>query len=76
MLLKAHDAIANFEKRMTKEGRKVTIVTQNVDGLHQQAGSKNVIELHGSLFKTKCTVCENVEVNNTVPICPALAGDW
>ncbi|KAF7995600.1 hypothetical protein HCN44_006707 [Aphidius gifuensis] len=72
---KAHDAIASFENRMTKEGKKVTIVTQNVDGLHQQAGSKNVIELHGSLFKTKCTVCENIEVNNTVPICPALAGD-
>ena len=43
----AHHAIAEFEKRMVKEGREVHVITQNVDGLHQTAGSKNVIELHG-----------------------------
>ncbi|KAH0546819.1 NAD-dependent protein deacylase sirtuin-5, mitochondrial-like [Cotesia glomerata] len=70
---KAHDAIANFEKKLTSQGKQVTVVTQNVDGLHQRAGTKNIVELHGSLFKTQCTECGNVEVNNTVPICPALA---
>ncbi len=43
----AHHAIAEYEKRMTKEGREVHVITQNIDGLHQTAGSKNVIELHG-----------------------------
>lgn len=37
-----------------------TLVTQNVDGLHQMAGSRNVLELHGSLRRTRCTVCEEV----------------
>ncbi|KAG8039592.1 hypothetical protein G9C98_008235 [Cotesia typhae] len=58
---------------LTSQGKQVTVVTQNVDGLHQRAGTKNIVELHGSLFKTQCTECGNVEVNNTVPICPALA---
>ena len=46
----AHYAIAEFEKRMVNEGKDVHVVTQNVDGLHQTAGSKNVIELHGIFF--------------------------
>ncbi|KAK0175560.1 hypothetical protein PV327_009301 [Microctonus hyperodae] len=71
---KAHEAIANFEKKLVKEGKNVTIVTQNIDGLHQRAGSDNVLELHGSLFKTRCTECDNIEVNRTIPICPALEG--
>ena len=43
----AHHAIAKFEKSMVNEGKEVHVVTQNIDGLHQTAGSKNVIELHG-----------------------------
>lgn len=43
----AHYAIAEFEKRLVREGRMVHVITQNIDGLHQTAGSKNVIELHG-----------------------------
>jgi NAD-dependent deacetylase len=34
----------------------VTLVTQNVDGLHQEAGSRRVIELHGNIMRTKCSV--------------------
>ncbi|XP_034940853.1 NAD-dependent protein deacylase-like [Chelonus insularis] len=71
---KAHEAIAHFEKKCMSDNKKVTVVTQNIDGLHQRAGSKNVIELHGSLFKTRCTRCDNVEVNHNIPICPALQG--
>ncbi|XKL68667.1 hypothetical protein PGB90_006436 [Kerria lacca] len=69
---KAHLAIAEFEKRCQNENREVTIITQNIDGLHSEAGSKNVIELHGSLFKTRCTVCNDIQINKDSPICSAL----
>ena len=48
-----HYAIAELEKFT-----KVVILTQNIDGLHQKAGSKNVLELHGSIIRIKCTVCD------------------
>lgn len=72
----AHEAIANFQKRLSDEGRTVTIVTQNIDGLHQRAGAKDVLELHGSLYQTRCTKCKDINSNDNVPICPALAGKW
>ena len=49
----AHDAIARWQERFPE----LTVVTQNVDGLHQQAGSREVIELHGSIWRARCTVC-------------------
>ena len=48
-----HVTIAELEKY-----RKVSVLTQNIDGLHQRAGSKNVYELHGSIITIKCTVCD------------------
>ncbi len=48
-----HKAIAELEKYA-----KVVVLTQNIDGLHQRAGSKNVLELHGSIIRIKCTVCD------------------
>lgn len=42
-------ALAELAKRLKPQGRKVTVVTQNIDGLHHQAGSEDVIELHGQL---------------------------
>lgn len=48
-----HKAIAELEKFMD-----VVVLTQNIDGLHQKAGSSNVLELHGSIVKIKCTVCD------------------
>mgnify|MGYP000320138366 FL=1 len=48
-----HKAIADLEKYV-----KVVILTQNIDGLHQKAGSSEVLELHGSIVKIKCTVCD------------------
>ncbi|XP_017888143.1 NAD-dependent protein deacylase sirtuin-5, mitochondrial-like [Ceratina calcarata] len=71
---KAHEKIAAFQARSFHEDRNVTIVTQNIDELHQRAGTKDVIELHGSLFKTRCTVCHDIDVNKNIPICPALEG--
>ncbi|XP_046456725.1 NAD-dependent protein deacylase [Daphnia pulex] len=70
----AHNAIAEFQHRMTKEGRHVSVITQNIDELHQRAGSVNVLELHGSLFKTRCLKCKKIEPNHDSPICEALRG--
>ena len=50
---KAHYALAELEKR----GKLKAVITQNIDGLHQMAGSKNVIELHGTVYKNHCIEC-------------------
>ena len=59
-----HFAITALEK----EKRDFTLITQNVDGLHFAAGTRNIIELHGSLWEIKCTECEKVEKNYQAPI--------
>jgi len=48
-----HKAIAELEKYA-----RVIVLTQNIDGLHQRAGSSSVLELHGSIIRIKCTVCD------------------
>lgn len=50
---KIHQWIAGLEKR----GKDVCVVTQNIDGLHQAAGSRHVIELHGSVHRNYCVDC-------------------
>ncbi|MEO8501646.1 MAG: NAD-dependent deacylase [Vicinamibacteria bacterium] len=50
-----HRALAEVEGRL---GSRFLLVTQNVDGLHQRAGSERVIEIHGSLFRTRCSSCD------------------
>ena len=47
-----HFAIAELEKY-----KEVTVLTQNIDGLHQRSGSTKVLELHGSIIRIKCSVC-------------------
>jgi len=49
-----HRALAALEEQL---GDRFLLVTQNIDGLHQLAGSKRVIELHGNLLRTRCTRC-------------------
>jgi NAD-dependent SIR2 family protein deacetylase len=51
----AHHALARLEDRGVVQG----LITQNVDGLHQAAGSRNVVELHGSLALVRCLDCGN-----------------
>ena len=68
----AHTAISDAQKRWPGQ---VTLITQNVDNLHQRAGSESVIELHGSGFRTRCTACDlppfpDETVYETVPLCP------
>ena len=50
---RAHAALAQLEQ----QGKLTAVVTQNVDGLHQKAGSKNVFELHGSIYRNRCMQC-------------------
>ena len=50
---KAHEKLAQWER----EGKCRAVVTQNIDGLHQMAGSKKVLELHGSIHRNYCTKC-------------------
>ena len=50
----AHYTLARLEK----EGKLKAIITQNIDDLHQKAGSKNVLELHGSVYRNYCGICK------------------
>jgi len=52
-----HLALAHAESRL-RPNQALTILTQNVDGLHGLAGSKDVVELHGSLRRSRCTKCD------------------
>ena len=52
-----HAALAEMERRLTGKGGRFTLLTQNVDGLHQAAGSANVAELHGSIWRWRCLRC-------------------
>ena len=64
-----HTAIAELEKYA-----EVVVLTQNIDGLHQRGGSTKVLELHGSIIKIKCTVCDyneemKLEISTVPPMC-------
>ena len=68
----AHAALAKLEA----QGKLTAVVTQNIDGLHQLAGSKNVYELHGSIHRNHCMRCnrffdaEYVKNHSGIPYCP------
>lgn len=72
----AHKFIAELEK-----DKHVTVITQNIDGLHQEAGSSNVIELHGSVKRNYCEKCgkffndKYVTKMNGIPTCDKCGGD-
>lgn len=52
-----HFALANLEKQIVAKGGSFTLITQNVDRLHQRAGSENVLELHGNILRNYCIDC-------------------
>jgi len=60
----AHRMIARFEEYFPQ----FTLITQNIDGLHQKAGSRNVIELHGNIWRVRCTREGRVSENREVPL--------
>lgn len=73
----AHDALARLERERPRD---FVLVTQNVDGLHQLAGSENVVELHGNIWKLRCLGCGAERQDRSVPlpaippICPRCGG--
>ena len=77
---KAHRALARLEA----QGKLKAIVTQNIDGLHQEAGNKKVYELHGSTLRNYCMKChqfydldyimDEYHCKGGVPICPVCGG--
>lgn len=72
----AHKKLAELEQA----GRLLAVVTQNIDGLHQMAGSRNVLELHGSVHRNICRSCgavydaEWVMMTNGIPHCDKCGG--
>lgn len=46
-----------YLSKLEKEGKLEAVITQNIDGLHQLAGSKNVLEIHGTIYKNHCVDC-------------------
>jgi NAD-dependent deacetylase len=60
----AHRALAQLEQ----SGKRVFVVTQNVDDLHEQAGSREVVHLHGSIWRLRCERDGNVVENREVPL--------
>ncbi len=73
----AHIFLAKLENEYHKN---IKIITQNIDNLHQEAGSKNVIELHGSIMRNYCEKCarfyslEDILKMDNIPICPKCGG--
>ena len=72
----AHLKLAELEKA----GKLKAVITQNIDGLHQKAGSKNVLELHGSVHRNYCEHCrkffdaEYMKAAEGIPMCDACGG--
>ena len=73
----AHRKLAQWEQ----EGKLKAVITQNIDGLHQKAGSREVLELHGSVLRNYCEKCgafyglDTILHSTGVPRCPACGGD-
>ena len=73
---KAHQKLAEWEK----SGKLKAVITQNIDGLHQEAGNEKVLELHGSVLRNYCERCmsfmsaEEILHSEGVPKCPECGG--
>ncbi len=75
----AHMALVKLERQLVGRGGSLTIITQNIDGLHQRAGNTEVLEMHGSMMRSRCydRMCVLKPFEDTyappageVPICP------
>ena len=74
---KAHYKLAEMEKKGKLDG----VITQNIDGLHQKAGSRNVKEIHGSTLRNYCMKCHKpypadyiFKAEGDIPLCPECKG--
>lgn len=76
---KPNEAHLYFAKK-EKEGKKISVVTQNIDGLHTLAGSTDVTEIHGSVHRNHCTKCgkffdlDFVAKSDGIPLCDECGG--
>lgn len=78
----AHKALARLERRTRKQNQSLLLITQNIDDLHRKAGSENLIELHGNIYRHKCFQCDRPREGTISPIdedsglqrCPACNG--
>lgn len=75
----AHIALARLQKALPARGGALTLVTQNVDDLHERAGAGNVIHMHGELLKARCGACgllhdqrEDLTTQDQCPRCGAV----
>lgn len=64
----AHHTVVELEQRWAD---RMWLITQNVDGLHRAAGSQRLSEIHGNIWKVRCTSCGDVSENREIPL-PAL----
>jgi NAD-dependent deacetylase len=74
----AHRALARLERGLETQGGALTLVTQNIDDLHEKAGSRGVIHMHGELLKARCVACgarlgwaQDLTVADACPDCRA-----
>lgn len=65
-LTKKPNICHNYLKKLEEKGKLKAIITQNIDGLHDKAGSKEVYELHGSIYKNTCQKCGKKYGPNTI----------
>lgn len=70
----AHLAIAECEARLRKQGRSVVVITQCIDDLHQQAGSKHVLRVHGE-NRTGCSFIFN-KIKMQINYNPCIQNRW
>lgn len=74
-----HFALAKLEAHCKGQESPFTLITQNVDGLHQRAGSQNIIELHGNIHRSKCLDCgktslDDFLIDSEIPHCAQCGG--
>ena len=77
----AHFALARLAAALPQRGGALTLVTQNIDNLHEQAGSRDVIHMHGELLKARCELCgklsdwlDDLHVADVCPRCGRVGG--
>jgi len=74
-----HYALADLEQIFSRKNKAYLLITQNVDNLHREAGSQQLIELHGNIFRVRCHRCRRpaeldllqVDLEEGLPRCPA-----
>ncbi|MCG8441438.1 MAG: NAD-dependent deacylase [Caulobacterales bacterium] len=72
----AHRALAELEGALAGAGGELVVVTQNIDNLHERAGSRNIIHMHGEILRARCTACgatpgwrEDISAGDACPGC-------